>query len=60
MTEDDLIYKDDIKSAMEKAGIPADDISAGKLSVYMAGILEKNEHINLTRITGKEDFIKEH
>ena len=60
MTEDELIYKDDIKSAMEKAGIPADDISAGKLSVYMAGILEKNEHINLTRITGKEDFIKEH
>ena len=60
MTEDSLIYKDDIRTAMEAAGIPIDDAGAGKLSVYMAGILEKNEQINLTRITGKEEFIKEH
>ena len=60
MTEDSLIYKDDIRAAIEAAGIPIDDAGAGKLSVYMAGILEKNEQINLTRITGKEEFIKEH
>ena len=60
MTEDSLIYKDDIRAAMEAADIPIDDAGAGKLSVYMAGIIEKNEQINLTRITGKEEFIKEH
>ena len=49
-----------IKEALSETGINADMDACAKLAVYMDGVLEKNEHINLTAITDEERFIKEH
>lgn len=49
-----------IKAALAEAGIEADDSVCGKLAVYMTGVLERNERINLTAITDEEQFVCQH
>ena len=57
---DILTTQNRIKEALSETGINADMDACAKLAVYMDGVLEKNEHINLTAITDDERFIKEH
>lgn len=59
MTEADK-YLDDIKKALLGAGYEVSDVACHKLSIYMAGILERNQHINLTAVTDPKKFIQEH
>lgn len=60
MAETGTEFTESIEKAFSEAGF---DIGSGmcrSLSIYMSGILEKNEHINLTAVTEPEQFIKDH
>ena len=46
--------KELIQKLFTEAGQPLEDEQAQKLAVYMEGILEYNEHVNLTSITDPE------
>ncbi|MFC2661649.1 MAG: 16S rRNA (guanine(527)-N(7))-methyltransferase RsmG [Eubacterium sp.] len=52
--------KDLIVKMFKEAGYAISDDAAEKLSVYMDGILEYNQHVNLTSITEPEEFITKH
>lgn len=49
-----------LKGALEKLNIPFDDDMISKFEIYMNGILEWNDKINLTAITDHDDFIRKH
>lgn len=49
-----------IASMFNDYGRPLSEKEAEQLSIYMEGILEYNEHINLTSITDPEEFIIKH
>jgi 16S rRNA (guanine527-N7)-methyltransferase len=52
--------KELIQKMFTEAGYNICDDAAEKLSVYMDGILEYNQHVNLTSITDPEEFITKH
>lgn len=52
--------KELIQKIFREAGRELDEEAAEKLAVYMEGILEYNEHVNLTSITDPEEFIRKH
>ena len=52
--------KELIQKMFTEAGYAVSDDVAEKLSVYMDGILEYNQHVNLTSITDPEEFITKH
>ncbi len=52
--------KELIQKLFTEAGQPLEDEQAQKLAVYMEGILEYNEHVNLTSITDPEEFVRKH
>ena len=49
-----------IKDTLAQTGIVADSVTCGKLAVYLDGVLEWNEKINLTAITETERAVWEH
>lgn len=51
---------DALKRALGSMGITADDAMMKKFSSYMEGVLRWNEHVNLTTITEREEFIVKH
>ena len=51
---------ENLKKAFEKFNIPSDGSKEQKLSQYMEGILERNQYINLTAITDRDEFIQKH
>ena len=60
MMESGVITGDNIRKAFLDAGYEVSEEVCGRLSVYAAGILEKNKVINLTAVTDPENFIREH
>ena len=57
---DRTAYAEKIHEALADAGTGADMSVCESLSIYMTGVLARNESINLTRITDPDDFIAEH
>ena len=51
---------DKIRKALDELGIKYNDEMIGKFSIYMDGVLEWNEKINLTAITDRDEFIEKH
>ncbi len=49
-----------LKMALEQLNIETSQIMIDKFKMYMEGILEWNEKINLTAITDKDEFIRKH
>lgn len=49
-----------LKIALNAAGIDITEDQLLKFKIYMEGVLEYNEHVNLTAITEKDEFIKKH
>ncbi len=49
-----------MKSILNKLKIKDAEKKAAVLLKYMDGILEKNEHVNLTAISDREEFIQKH
>lgn len=49
-----------LKRAFEQLNIPSDENLTEKFRLYMEKILEWNEHINLTAITDKDEFVDKH
>ena len=49
-----------LEDALKELGIPYDEDMISKFRIYMEGILEWNEKINLTAITEHDDFIRKH
>lgn len=49
-----------LKYALESVGAPHDDKTVGKLYYFMDLVLERNEIINLTTITERDEFEKKH
>ncbi|MGN1383380.1 MAG: 16S rRNA (guanine(527)-N(7))-methyltransferase RsmG [Eubacterium sp.] len=52
--------KELIQKMFTEAGYTIREDAAEKLSIYMDGILEYNQHVNLTSITDPEEFITKH
>lgn len=52
--------KDLLAEMFQEAGQELSSDAAEKLAVYMQGILEYNEHVNLTSITEPREFITKH
>lgn len=52
-------YEKRIEESLEEAGIAYTREAAVKIAVYMAGVLEKNESINLTAIKESDAFIRD-
>ena len=50
----------DLELVLKKLDIPYTDDMMQKLESYMDSILEKKEHINLTAITERDEFVKRH
>ncbi len=50
----------DLELVLKELDIPYTDDMMQKLGSYMDSILEKNEHINLTAITDRDEFVKKH
>ena len=51
---------DEMKKVFDAAGIEYSEDKASKLTGYMDEILKINEHVNLTAITDREEFIQKH
>lgn len=51
---------ENLKNVFEKLNIKFSDDKAAKYEAYMNEILERNQYINLTAITDKDEFIKKH
>lgn len=49
-----------LEDALKQLEIPYDEEMISKFRIYMDGILEWNEKINLTAITEHDDFIRKH
>ena len=43
--------------AFAKLNIEMTDVKLQQLQLYMEGILEWNQHVNLTAITDEDDFV---
>ncbi len=50
----------DLKEAIMEMGLECSQPQAKKFELYMRGVLEWNEKVNLTRITEPEEFIVKH
>ena len=46
--------------AFAKLNIEMTDVKLQQLQLYMEGILEWNQHVNLTAITDEDDFVQKH
>lgn len=51
---------DEIKNVFEKLKLPYDDMKDRQYRGYMDGILEWNQHVNLTAITDRDEFVEKH
>lgn len=51
---------ENLKNVFEKLNIEFSDDKAAKYEAYMNEILERNQYINLTAITDRDEFIKKH
>ena len=51
---------DKLKTVLEQLNVSADDILLDSFERYMDAILEANEHVNLTAITDRDEFIAKH
>lgn len=51
---------ENLKKAFDTMNIPYDDELIEKFRLYMEGVLEWNEKVNLTAITDRNEFIKKH
>ena len=51
---------DEIKDVFEKLKLPYDDMRDRQYRGYMDGILEWNQHVNLTAITDRDEFVEKH
>lgn len=49
-----------LKNALSELNIEADEILLKKFESYMDEILKWNEHVNLTAITDRKDFVQKH
>lgn len=49
-----------LKNALNAVGVEITEEQLKKFSIYMDRVLEYNEHINLTAITDRDEFIKKH
>ena len=50
----------ELQIALEQLNIPYTEETLEKYRLYMEGIIEWNEKVNLTSITDKDEFIKLH
>lgn len=51
---------EELENIFEKLGLTLDESKKEKYILYMNKILEKNQNINLTAITDKDEFIRKH
>lgn len=49
-----------LKEELRALGLPSDDDTLRQFELYMNGVLEWNEKINLTAITEEDDFVEKH
>ncbi len=49
-----------LKDALKNMGLPYDEQTMEKFRLYMEGVLQWNEKVNLTRITDPDEFISKH
>ena len=49
-----------LKNVLESMGISYDDKKGEQYAGYMEGILEWNQHVNLTAIRDRDEFIEKH
>lgn len=49
-----------LKNVLENMGISYDEKKDGQFAGYMDGILEWNQHVNLTAIKDREEFLEKH
>ena len=52
--------KQNLKEELKALGLPSDDDTLRQFELYMNGVLEWNEKINLTAITEEDDFVEKH
>ena len=52
--------KQNLKEELKALGLPSDDETLRQFELYMNGVLEWNEKINLTAITEEDDFVEKH
>lgn len=52
--------KQNLKEELKALSLPSDDETLRQFELYMNGVLEWNEKINLTAITEEDDFIEKH
>ena len=49
-----------LKNVLEDMAISYDEKKDGQFADYMDGILEWNQHVNLTAIKDREEFLEKH
>ena len=52
--------KQNLKEELKSLALPSDDDTLRQFELYMNGVLEWNEKINLTAITEEDDFVEKH
>lgn len=52
--------KQNLKEELKALELPSDDDTLRQFELYMNGVLEWNEKINLTAITEEDDFVEKH
>ena len=52
--------KQNLKEELKALSLPSDDETLRQFELYMNGVLEWNEKINLTAITEEDDFVEKH
>ena len=52
--------KQNLKEELKALALPSDDDTLRRFELYMNGVLEWNEKINLTAITEEDDFVEKH
>ena len=52
--------KQNLKEELKALELPSDDDTLRQFELYMKGVLEWNEKINLTAITEEDDFVEKH
>ena len=52
--------KQNLKEELKALALPSDDDTLRQFELYMNGVLEWNEKINLTAITEEDDFVEKH
>ena len=52
--------KQNLKEELKALVLPSDDDTLRQFELYMNGVLEWNEKINLTAITEEDDFVEKH